>query len=48
MINKYGDLKVPFEKTIQMENTSGGVDGEGVEDANQFNYCYSRRTNTGV
>ena len=31
-----------------MENIYGGVDGEGVADANEFEYCYSRRTQTGI
>jgi hypothetical protein len=48
MINKFGDLRVPYEKTIQLENISGGVDGAGVQDANEFSYCYSRRTSSGV
>ena len=31
-----------------MDNTAGGVDGAGVEDANEFNYCYSRRSPNGA
>jgi hypothetical protein len=48
MIGKFGDLRVPFEKTVQLENIYGGVDGAGVQDANEFHYCYSRRTASGV
>ena len=48
MKTKFGDMRVPYEKTIQLENISGGVDGAGVEDANEFTYCYSRRTSSGV
>lgn len=48
MFNKYGDIKVPYEITIEMENIYGGVDGEGVANANEFDYQYSRRTQQGV
>jgi hypothetical protein len=44
MFNKYGDIKIPYEVTIEMENIYGGVDGEGVANANEFDYYYSRRT----
>ena len=48
MFNKYGDIKIPYEITLEMENIYGGVDGEGVADANEFDYHYSRRTMQGV
>ena len=44
MINKYGDMKIPFTKTIEMNNTFSGVDGAGGGEDTEFDYNYSRRT----
>lgn len=48
MINKYGDKKIPFTKTLEMNNTFSGVDGKGGGEDTEFDYYYQRRTNTGV